>query len=96
MAARGHARLRWHAGAIALVALDIALVRKSLLRIHGHIRHVVASHVRVLRDARTTRLGREMLVRRLLRRVHLVAVYAILVAGSRLGSVEAGLENKPH
>lgn len=89
-----HAWLRRHAGPVALIPLlHIALICQGLLRVHGHVGHVVAGHVWLLGHARSAALRGEVLVGRLLRRFNLVtAVDAVFVAGSGLGSVQARLD----
>lgn len=93
MRAGGHARLRRHAGAIALIALHIALICQGLLGIHGHIGGHIASgaHVRVLRHAWAAALWREV-AGRLFGRVDLItAVDAVFAARRGLRSVETRL-----
>lgn len=95
MRAGRHSWLRRHARAISLIALHIALVSQSLLRIHGHIGGHVASraHVRVLWHAGTA-LRRQM-AGRLFRRVNLVTtIHSIFTARRGLRCVEACLLNR--
>ena len=88
-----HSRLRRYARAIALIPLYVALICQGLLRVHGHIGHVVSRHVRVLGHARSVPLGRNMLVGRLFGRVDLIStIDAVLAALGGLGCVEARLE----
>lgn len=85
----------WHSWlAIALVALlHVALVGKSLLRVHGHVGHVASGHVRVLGHAwSAAALRGNVLAGGLLRGVDLVgAINAVLVAGRWLGRIQACL-----
>lgn len=80
-------RVGRHTTAVALVALHVALVHG----VHGHIRHIVARHVRVSAHAAATR-GGDVLARGVLRRFDLIAaVDAVVVAGSGFWGVKAGL-----
>lgn len=90
-----HAWLRWHPRAVTLIPLlHIVLVRQCLLRIHWHVGHVVARHVRVLRHARSAGLRWwDVLVGRFFWRFDLVAaVDTVLVAGTGLGRIQTGLD----
>lgn len=60
MAARGHAGLLRHTGAVTLVALHIILVCQSLLGVQRHVGHVVAGHVLVLGHAWAASRRRDM------------------------------------
>jgi hypothetical protein len=93
MAVWRHARLRGDTRAVTLIPLlYVALICKSLLGIHGHVRHVVARHVRLLRDTRSIAL-RDVLVRWLLGGFNLVTtINAVFVAGSRFGRVQTSLD----
>ena len=87
-----HTWLRGYARAIGLIPLHVALIRESLLGVHRHVGHVVVGHVRVLGNARSVALRREVLVGRLFRGLDLVTtIDAVLVARSRLGSIQTGL-----
>jgi hypothetical protein len=92
MAVSRHTWLRRYARAISLIPLYVALVSQSLLRIHGHVGHVVVGHMRVLRHARSVALRREVLVRGFFWRLDLVAaIDAILIAWSGLRSIKTSL-----
>lgn len=84
-----HPGLRRHSRSITLVALlDVVLVGECLLRVHGHVGHVVAGHVWVLRHPRSAALRRDVLTGRIFGRLDLVAtVDAVFVSGRGLGSV---------
>lgn len=85
----GHASLRWHR-VLRASLLDVALVRHCLLGIHRNVGHVALRHVG--RGQAGSRGLRDVCVGRLLGRVDLVGVVdAVLVAGCRLGCVQAGL-----
>lgn len=88
-----HAGLRRDSGTVALIPLHVALVSQSLLRVHGHIWHVVSWHGRVLGHSRSIALRREMLVGRLFGRVDLItSVDTVLVAWSGLRCVKTRLQ----
>lgn len=92
MAVSRHTWLRRYARAISLIPLYVALVSQSLLRIHGHVGHVVVGHMRVLGHARSVALRREVLVRGFFWRLDLVAaIDAILIAWSGLRSIKTSL-----
>lgn len=86
----GHAGLRRHSILVAAL-LDIVLICQGLLGIHLDVGHV-GWHMRVLRYAGPTRLGRQV-GRRVLWGVDLVIIHAVLVAVARLGRIQAGLSN---
>jgi hypothetical protein len=61
------------------------------------LRHVAAGHVWVLRHARATCLGWEVLVCRLLGRFNLVtSIHAVLVTRSGLWSIQTSLEDNQY
>ena len=82
--------MRRHAGAVALVTLDVVLIGKGLLGVHGHVWHIVTRHMRVLWHARSAALRGDVLAR-LFWRVNLVAFDTVLVARCGLRGVEACL-----
>lgn len=87
--------LRGELAAVALVALlHVALIRERLLSFDRHVGHVVPRHVRVLGNALPAARGRDVLGGGLLRRVDLVAIDAVLIAGSRLGGIQACLDRR--
>jgi hypothetical protein len=86
-----HATLRGHR--ILRAALNVALVCKRLLGIHGYIGgHVVWRHMRVLRYSRSGGLRWQMCILRILRRIDLVLVVdTILATWGGFGRIKAGL-----
>ena len=89
-----HTGLWGDSRAVTLISLlHVALICQGLLGIHRHVGHVVSGHMRVLGDARSASLRREMLRSRLLGRVDLIAaVDAVLVARGGLRCVKTRLQ----
>lgn len=76
---------------VLVVTLHVVAIRKGLVGVHGHVRHIARGHMRAL--GQTAALLRcKMAGARLLGTIDLAGLVDAVVAGSRgFGSVEASL-----
>ena len=76
---------------VLVITLHVVAIRKSLVGVHGHVRHIARGHMRAL--GKTAVLLRGKVARaRLLGTIDLAGlVDAVVASGRGLGSVEACL-----